>query len=152
MNLLSLISPWLDIICQVTTKYATVAKLKFFRQLNTPSVSSIRPSPHITLFSWWNLLKSVAFSAYSLTSMMRPVFVGWLFSLENHNVYRQPQENRAGTHLMPDRLEFVGALLVMFCCLQNHSTTNNCFFSSLGKYRSIIALPSKCQRLPNTEL
>ena len=30
MNLLNLISLWLDIICQVTTKCATVAKLKFF--------------------------------------------------------------------------------------------------------------------------
>ena len=30
MNLLSLINPWSDIICQVTTKYATVPKSKFF--------------------------------------------------------------------------------------------------------------------------
>jgi len=34
MNLLSLISPWLDIICQVTTKCATVPKSKLFRELN----------------------------------------------------------------------------------------------------------------------
>ena len=35
MNLLSLISSWLDIICQITTKCATVPKLKSFRELNT---------------------------------------------------------------------------------------------------------------------
>ena len=35
MNLLSLISPQLDIVCQVTTKYATVPKSKHFRELNT---------------------------------------------------------------------------------------------------------------------
>ena len=34
MNLLSLISSWLDIICQVTTKCATVPKLTTFHQLN----------------------------------------------------------------------------------------------------------------------
>jgi len=36
MNLLSLISPWLDIIYRVTTKCATVSKSKLFHQLNTP--------------------------------------------------------------------------------------------------------------------
>ena len=36
MNLLSLISSWLDINCQITMKYATVPKLKLFHQLNTP--------------------------------------------------------------------------------------------------------------------
>ena len=36
MNFLNLISSLLDIICQVTTKCATIPKLKFFYQLNTP--------------------------------------------------------------------------------------------------------------------
>jgi len=35
MNLLSLISPWFNINCQITTKYATVPKFKLFRELNT---------------------------------------------------------------------------------------------------------------------
>jgi len=38
MNLLSLISSWLDIICQVTMKCATVPKPKLFRELNTALV------------------------------------------------------------------------------------------------------------------
>ena len=35
MNPLSLISQWLDIIYQVTTKYVTIPKPKLFRELNT---------------------------------------------------------------------------------------------------------------------
>jgi len=35
MNILKRISTWLDINCQVTTKYITVLKFKFFHQLNT---------------------------------------------------------------------------------------------------------------------
>ena len=35
MNLLNLISPWVDIICEVTMKCTTVLKSKFFHQLNT---------------------------------------------------------------------------------------------------------------------
>ena len=34
MNILSLISPWLDIICQVITKCATIPKSTIFHQLN----------------------------------------------------------------------------------------------------------------------
>ena len=33
-----LINSWLNIICQITTKYATIRKLKLFHQLNTPGV------------------------------------------------------------------------------------------------------------------
>jgi len=40
MNLLRLISPWLDINYQITTKYATVPKPKLFRELNTAEVFS----------------------------------------------------------------------------------------------------------------
>ena len=35
MNILSLISLWLDISYQITTKYATISKSKSFRELNT---------------------------------------------------------------------------------------------------------------------
>ena len=38
MNLLSLISLWLDINCQITTKYTTIPKSKSFCELNTASV------------------------------------------------------------------------------------------------------------------
>ena len=38
MNLLSLISLWLDIICQVTTKRATVTFHPTFRELNAAFV------------------------------------------------------------------------------------------------------------------
>ena len=38
MNLLKLISSYLDINCQITTKYAIVSKLKFFRELNTANI------------------------------------------------------------------------------------------------------------------
>ena len=44
MNLLSLISPWLDIICQITTKCATVSKPKLFHQLNTSSPTRLNIS------------------------------------------------------------------------------------------------------------
>ena len=42
MNLLRLINSWLDIICQVTTKCATVPKLKLFLQLNTPQILKLQ--------------------------------------------------------------------------------------------------------------
>ena len=38
MKLWNLISSWLDITCQITTKCATVSKPKLFHQLNTPFV------------------------------------------------------------------------------------------------------------------
>ena len=41
MNLLSLISPWLDIICQVITKCATVSKPTTFHQALLALVASL---------------------------------------------------------------------------------------------------------------
>jgi hypothetical protein len=38
MNLLSLVSPWLDKFCQITTKSATGTFSQKFSHLNTPSV------------------------------------------------------------------------------------------------------------------
>ena len=60
MNLMMLINSWLDINYQIITKYATVAKLKLFHQLNTawcivintPIAWSEAPRFHIFLMSW----------------------------------------------------------------------------------------------------
>ena len=59
MNFLNIINLWLDIICQVTTKYATVPKSTTFHQLNRAYLicHSIywRPSLSFPTFSFvWN--------------------------------------------------------------------------------------------------
>ena len=56
INPLNLISPWLDINYQITTKCATVTKPKFFRELNTALVDQdgyhyLRPSLSETLYA-----------------------------------------------------------------------------------------------------
>ena len=50
MNLLSLISPWLDINCQITMKCTIVPKFKLFRELNTAFVVGNRSSRLLLLF------------------------------------------------------------------------------------------------------
>ena len=56
MNFLNLISPWLDIICKVPMKYATVPKPKLFGELNTALVDQygyhyLHPSLSETLYA-----------------------------------------------------------------------------------------------------
>ena len=53
MNLLSLISSWLDIICQITIKCITVPKLTTFHQLNRANNQrhDMKKNVSITLFS-----------------------------------------------------------------------------------------------------
>ena len=50
MNLLNLISPWLNINCQITMKCTTVPKFKLFRELNTAFVVGNRSSRLLLLF------------------------------------------------------------------------------------------------------
>ena len=61
MNLMALINLWLNINCQITTKYATVVQSKLFHQLSTPFELCIsnHPSIHVDS-STWNLLNSLA--------------------------------------------------------------------------------------------
>ena len=66
MNLLNLISQWLDIVCQITTKCATVPKSKFFRELNTALESRINFVVEIEDFPWLltGMCRTVAYKAW----------------------------------------------------------------------------------------
>ena len=89
MNLLSLINSWLDIICQVTTKCATVPKHKLFSRtefwtlpaqndwiLNTPSCLALSTgycpllnSPHAMCARWVLLSRIVSAPLACLTQI-----------------------------------------------------------------------------------
>ena len=65
MNLMMLINSWLNVNYQITTKYATVAKSKFFHQINTPSLAA---------WHWHGKSKTMhAFEQGTPTSKQRPL-------------------------------------------------------------------------------
>ena len=65
MNLMILINLWLNVNYQITTKYATVAKSKFFHQINTPSLAA---------WHWHGKSKTMhAFEQGTPTSKQRPL-------------------------------------------------------------------------------
>ena len=94
MNLMTVINSWLDINCQIATKYATVSKLNFFYHLNTAWI--VRFLKEIAAISFNFLLSTRVVVADSFRSWTI-IRCHWTFCPERTNTRKQKPLKRCGS-------------------------------------------------------